>query len=265
MKMRVLQESFNFDIRSDRLPMPTFQVGSTLRRIQSQGILRVGVNPDSIGFSSINPNTGRFEGLDISFARKVAQAVFGGSVFHANSRVQFVPVFMPQRESALRDGLVDVMISTYAITPKRQKIIDFTDPYYETALSVIVKAEAEISSRDDVLQLPVAVVGNTTGAEFASLNSIGSKIIEVESCSEMVDLVRNGTVGAAIGAASILDGYANSDSDLKRPSWDLETMAFGIGIPKGDEGLREFLNFRIKELVDSGFVALADACRKGGY
>jgi ABC-type amino acid transport substrate-binding protein len=262
--VRVLQTAFDADAMSERLPVPEFSLGTSLFRIQKEGKLRVGVCPDAAGFCSLNVDTGRYEGLDVSFARKIAQAVFGGSVFRINPMVQFLPISMGMREVALEEDWVDMVVSSYAITPERRKLVDFTDPYYGTSLSPIVKAEGGIEVVSDLKDIPIAVVEGTTGADFARAHDLGSKILEAESVAEIVDMVRDGTVGAGLSAATILDTYAaDSAGVLIRPQWMLEHIAFGVGVKKGDTYMRDFVNKRSNELVDHGFVALAEACRTG--
>src|SRR4051812_11673669 len=99
---------------SERLPMPEFSSGSTLWHLQNNGTLRVGAAPDCPGFSLLDESTGRFSGLDIAFARKLAQAVFGGSAISAMGKVQFVQVPVVDRVQVIESGRVDVVVSTFS-------------------------------------------------------------------------------------------------------------------------------------------------------
>lgn len=265
--MRVLHTVVESDAMTERLAKPVAPNGSTLRRIHADGCLRVGICLDAAGFSSIDSRTGKVSGLDVTFARKVAQAVFGGTVFNVSQLVEFVPISMGRREQALIEGDVDVVISSFAATPERRKLVDFTDPYYGTSLTPIVRSETAIDSLDDLQDAPLVVVENTTGAEFVKRLDLGSKVLEVESVLAMVDTVRDGTALAGFSAAPILDELVRvSGNELSCPPLMLESIAFAVGVRKGDESFRDFLNLRVNDLVSGGFVALAEACRiRGRY
>jgi general L-amino acid transport system substrate-binding protein len=93
----------------------TFSVGmvsaqddtSLLATIQARGVLNCGVSGSLPGFSNVNPDTGRMEGLDADFCRVLAVAIFGEA--YTEESVNFVELTSDVRFTALQAGEVDIL------------------------------------------------------------------------------------------------------------------------------------------------------------
>ena len=60
-------------LRPDRPGHLGGAAGSTMAEIQARGLLRVGVDTATLRLSSVDPQTGQFEGFDVDIAREVAR------------------------------------------------------------------------------------------------------------------------------------------------------------------------------------------------
>lgn len=81
--------------------------GSLLDTIKARGVLNCGVSGGIPGFSNINPDTTRWEGLDADFCRVLAAAIWGPE--YSDDKVNFVPLTSDVRFTALQAGEVDVL------------------------------------------------------------------------------------------------------------------------------------------------------------
>lgn len=81
--------------------------GSLLDTIKARGVLNCGVSGGIPGFSNINPDTTRWEGLDADFCRVLAAAIWGPE--YSEDKVNFVPLTSDVRFTALQAGEVDVL------------------------------------------------------------------------------------------------------------------------------------------------------------
>jgi polar amino acid transport system substrate-binding protein len=68
---------------------------------------------------------------------------------------------------AVRRGDADVAISAIAITPPREKLVDFSHPYLDSGLQVLVHAESENSFSETVRGIPWAALAKLLGAALA--------------------------------------------------------------------------------------------------
>ncbi len=70
---------------------------------------------------------------------------------------------------ALKTGKIDLIISSMTETPERAQSIDFSDPYLNTGLCLLVKKDSPIQGIGDVDRPGVTVVvkQGTTGQAYA--------------------------------------------------------------------------------------------------
>ena len=277
--MLVMEPSNETSLLSERLPVPVFEPGTTLHRIQADSKIRVGVATDLPGFSYRNPKTNVLEGLDVTFSRWLAQAIFGGSIFQTSRRVEFVETAVSRREDALRENEVDVVISAYAVTPIRRKLVDFTEPYFGSALSAMVRIRPEHQNLS-LESRSVVVVDGSVGQDYLKRNQM-TDLQVVASSAEMIEAMMKGKTDAIITAKPVLhelimiaggkdpvDGEATSvdvgDGErlviLPTP---LESLSFAVGLRKGQQQMREFLNRRVEQLVKHGFMSITRASMPG--
>ncbi len=60
-------------------------------------------------------------------------------------------------------GEIDMGAAGITITEKRKETYDFTEPYYEATLLIVVKEDSDIRSFEDLKDKKIAVQINTTG------------------------------------------------------------------------------------------------------
>ena len=235
-----------------RLQAPEFAFGSRLADIQRSNQLRVGVVSGMPGFCDRDED-GRFGGLDIEISKRLARSVFGGSRQAAVDAIEFVDIALHDREVALEEDQVDFVISVFAITAERRKRVDFSLPYFGTALSALMRRE---HANDDVTQLQNARIGvaaGTVGESFTTKNGIGANVVEYESIAEIVDAVHDGDVDACVTSSFVLDNYARRDPDnLVKMPWSLTQLSHGIGVQKGNDELRAYLDAEIQTMWSEG-------------
>lgn len=77
--------------------------------------------------------------------------------------LEIVEVTGPNRVPFLVSNRADVVISTFSITPEREKVIDFSVPYASALQFVAAPRSLELKSRDDLSGQRVGVTRGTTG------------------------------------------------------------------------------------------------------
>ena len=66
---------------------------------------------------------------------------------------------------ALQTGQVDVALAGITITDERKKAVDFSDGYYDSGFSVMVRSDSSITGFDDLKGKTVAMKTGTSAAE----------------------------------------------------------------------------------------------------
>ncbi|MEB3161288.1 MAG: transporter substrate-binding domain-containing protein, partial [Synechocystis sp.] len=91
---------------------------------QKRGKLRVGVkdNLRPLGFRDQN---GELQGLEVAIARRLALELLGDE-----NAVELIPVKNQDRLSLLLEGQVDCLIAQMGQNAARDRLVDFSAPYY---------------------------------------------------------------------------------------------------------------------------------------
>lgn len=112
-----------------------------IAEIIANGQLNCGVSGGLPGFSNVNPDTGRMEGLDADFCRAIAAAIFGPN--YTEESVNFVPLTADQRFTALQAGQVDVLNrnTTWTLTRDITMNSDFGPTTFYDAQGLLARIE----------------------------------------------------------------------------------------------------------------------------
>lgn len=192
---------------------------------------------------------GEYTGIDIDLIKAMAK--------NQGFEIKFSPMDFGGIIPALQADQLDIAIAGMSITDERKAVVDFSDPYFEAGLSLVVAADnEEITSLEDLEGKTVAVKSGTTGAQFARDNEekYGYTVAQFEDSPSMFQEVSNGN------AAVLLEDYpviayaiAESGLDLKTAGDRLTGDQYGIAVLKGEnaEVLKQ-INAGLKELRDSG-------------
>ena len=232
---------------------PEFPAGSTMDAIQKKGKLVVGTKFDQPGFGQKNPTSGKVEGFDVEIAKLVAVGIFGGDVDDVESKVEFVETVSAVRESSIIDGKVDMIVATYTINDARKQVVDFAGPYFEAQQDIMVKKdETSIKSVEDLNGKKVCSAQGSTSLKNIQAKAPQADVsIQFKTYSECASALGDGRVQAVSTDNTILAGFVQESNGayklLKAPFSD---EPYGIGIKKGAEDFRQFLNDRIEEIEE---------------
>ena len=237
-----------------RQAAPKFDEGTTMAALQKEGKIVVGVKFDQPGFGQSNPATGKVEGFDIEIAKLVAAGIFGGSAADAESKIEFKESVSKNREPFIQNGEVDLVIATYTINDTRKEVVDFAGPYFVAEQDTMVKKDdTSIKSVDDLNGKKVCTAKGSTSEKNLRAKAPRADVTLFDTYSQCAEALTDGRVVAVTTDNTILAGLVQASNDsfklVKAPFSD---EPYGIGLKKGDEELREFLNNRLEEIFDSG-------------
>jgi len=235
--------------------VPEFEEGTTMAALQEQGKITVGTKFDQPLFGLKDPVSNEIQGFDVEIAKLVAQRIFGGSLEDVTDKIEFVETVSANREPFIEEGKVDMVVATYTINDTRKQRIDFAGPYYVAGQDIMVKkGDTSIKSVADLAGKKVcSVVGSTSiknVAEKAPTADISTSFDKYSLCAEAL---KDGRVQAVTTDDIILLGLIADDPE----SFELvgETFTsepYGIGIKKGDQAFRDFINDVLEEIYESG-------------
>jgi len=204
----------------------------------------VGTDATYPPFESKDAKTGKVIGFDIDLMSAICEEL--------GVKCGFTVVPFDGVISGLKNQKYDAIISAFTITPEREKIVDFSQPYYQAGQSIAVREDEEnIKSLDDLVGKRIGVQLGTTGeilakkikrAKIISYDNIGAAFIDMDN--HKLDAVINDKptserVIAVKGKAKIVGETLTSEN-------------YGIAVRKGEQRLLDAINRSLEKLQVTG-------------
>ena len=174
-----------------------------------------------------------------------------------NAHIEFVEAISKNREKFLADRTVDMVVSTYTINAARKELVDFAGPYYIAGQDILaLKSDVEngiITGIGDVNGKKVCSVTGSTSLN--NLREAAPKVdvsITKDKYSECFKALNEGQVQAMSTDDVILLGLAQGHPEYVVTGNPFHAEPYGIGIPKGDEEVRIFVNDSLEKMFADG-------------
>ena len=225
-----------------------FAAGTTMERLNKAGKIIVGTKFDQPLFGLKNLS-GKPEGFDVEIAKIVA-ADLGISP----DKIQYVESVSANREPFISQGRVDIVVATYTINNKRKKVVDFAGPYYIAGQDIMVKKDdSTITGPEALAGKRVCSVEGSTPADNLRTKYPQAKLVLFDVYSKCADALKNGQVDAVSTDNVILLGLIDKDKEaFKLVGKPFTQEPYGIGLKKGDQAFRDFLNDTLEKAFKDG-------------
>ncbi len=233
---------------------PTFPAGTTMADIQARGKIKVGIKYDQPGVGLRNPTNNSFEGFDVDIARLMAIGIFGGTMDTIDSKIEFIEAVSANREPFLQNGNVDIVVASYTINDTRKQVVDFAGPYLLAHEDILVKtADSSIKSVGDLNGKKVCSVAGSTSEKNVVAKAPQVQLTSFDVYSKCAEGLTDGRVVAVVTDGPILAGFvAKSNGEFKLVNAPFSDEPYGIGLKKGDDVFRAFLNDRLEKIEADG-------------
>ncbi|MFD7550950.1 ABC transporter substrate-binding protein [Streptomyces sp. NPDC059578] len=132
-----------------------------------------------------------------------------------------------------RGGEMDLTLNQIAITEDREKIFDFSDPYYDATTAVVTKSGSKLTE-EQLAGAKIGVKQGTTQQLFVTDTLKPTQQISVyPGDNELDNAVAAGQIDAAVQDLSIALGAANASGDRLSVLSQIQTGAkMGVMLPK---------------------------------
>lgn len=120
----------------------------------AQDTVSVVTDPSFVPFEMLDKETGKMVGFDMDIIREVADR----AGFEMDLRTMDFNGIIP----AVQTGNAEIAIAGITITEERDKVVDFSDPYYDSGLRILVPANND--SVDELSDLEGMSIGTKIGS-----------------------------------------------------------------------------------------------------
>ncbi|TEA80212.1 glutamine ABC transporter substrate-binding protein GlnH [Allopusillimonas ginsengisoli] len=189
---------------------------------------------------------GKYTGFDIELWEAIAQ--------EANLKYELRPMDFNGIIPGLQTGNLDAALAGITIRDDRKKVIDFSDPYYESGLAILVNNDnSDIKTADDLKGKTVAVKIGTATVDFLKENVPEAKLKLFPNIDNAFLELATGRVDAVVHDTPNVQYFANTGGKgrVKVVGALKSGDYYGIAFPKGSD-LVPTVNKALKALQDNG-------------
>jgi polar amino acid transport system substrate-binding protein len=247
----------------------------TLDKIRQSGKIALGYRAEAQPFS-YRDDQGNPAGYSVALCQAIADGL-KTDLGLANLSIEWVPVTIDDRFSAVQQGKVDLLCSAETETLSQRKEVSFSLPVYPSGIGALLAADTppelqEILERGSPPTKPIwrgspartlleaqtfSVVANTRAVDWlrerADAFDIDAKIVPVDSYDAGVQRLIDGTSDVLFGEATLLAAAKRSPGarDLTLLDRRFTNEPIALVLARGDEDFRLAVDQKLSQLMRS--------------
>jgi glutamate transport system substrate-binding protein len=227
---------------------PSFEAGTTMAELSEAGSITVGTKFDQPLFGLVGP-----DGVPVGFDVEIAK-IIASELGIEEDGIEWVETISANREPFIEEGQVDIVVATYTINDERKQVVDFAGPYYQAGQMIMVlESNTDINGPDDLAGKVVCSAEGSTPLENIRTNYPEAETVPAGAYSECLEPLRNGQVDAVSTDNVILSGFIDQNpGEFKLVGEPFTEEPYGIGLTKGDDEFRNFINDVLEESFEDG-------------
>lgn len=215
--------------------------------------IRVGIATEPYPPFSVPDARGQYNGWEIDITQAICAEAKLECTFVATAWDGIIP--------SLKAEKIDVIAASLSITAERQKVIDFSNRYYQTGASLAV------GLGQDIEPTPASLQGKKLGVQSGSIHQTyalkhlaGATIREYQTQDEANQDLFAGRLDATLADALVLETFLKSregeaccfDAGLVEQDDAILGQGIGFGLRKGNPALKAKLNSAIDAIRANG-------------
>jgi arginine/ornithine transport system substrate-binding protein len=215
--------------------------------------LKVAIDPTYEPFTFKTPD-GKPTGFDVDIAEALCAEIKRKCVYVEQVWDSMIP--------GLQAKKYDVIVSSMSITEDRQKVVDFTDKYYNTPSRIVVKSSTPFADIASLKGKKIGVLKGSTQEKYAmgELRPAGVSVVPYEAQDQVYLDIKSGRLdGTVADSVEVTGGFLSKPEGqgygfvgpvLNDPKY--YGSGVGIAMRQGETQLKDELNAAIKTIRSNG-------------
>jgi polar amino acid transport system substrate-binding protein len=244
-------EGINADENAATSYGPSFDGGEAVDRIQDAGRLVVGVDQNSYRWGYRESNGTDPIGFDIDLVYAIAESLLG-----PDPVIVYKAIPTAQREDAIRDHTVDMVVRTMSITCDRWEKVAFSAAYFETGQQLLAPVSSRITGVDESLSGHTVCSGKDTTAsdqlEARTPSIPDVELIHRESHLDCLVAIQLGQADALMTDSALAAGHAAQDPTMHLVGEPVTVESYGVAMNLDDVDLVRWVNMVLEDYISDG-------------
>jgi len=228
---------------------PDNGVAADIQAIKDAGVLKAGVKVDVPNFGFKDAASNEIDGFEIDLVRAFAKRIIGDE-----TAIALEPVTAKTRGPLLDSGQLDIVVATFTINDERKTQWNFSQPYYQDEVGLLVKTASGLTSLADFDGKTIGVAQGATSRDAvqaeADAAGVSVSFLEFATYPEINAALESGRVDAFSVDKSILTGYLTADSAILPDGFSPQD--YGAAMKLGNDALTAEFNAMLNEMIASG-------------
>lgn len=191
-------------------------------------------------------------GFDIDLAKAAAEKM--------GVSIEFQPIDWDSKELELSSGKIDLIWNGFSINEDRQSTMEFTKPYLNNRMIIIVNEGSDIKSKTDMANKNIGVQDGSSAVDAVEADDIHTQFASMPTYDTNILALADLEVGRvdAVVADEIVARYylgQNPDKKFVILDDDFGAEVYGIAAKKGNTELIDKLQSALNELSADGTAA----------
>lgn len=216
--------------------------GATLKQVQKAGKLTVATSPDFAPFESLENN--EVVGIEVDIMKKVCEKL--------GVELEIVQMDFDSVLVGIQSAKYDCGMSGITVTADRQKNMLFTDPYYNAAQVIVVKADSTIAGKADLTGKTVSVQTGTTAESGCQDEGITTQGFNANADAKAA--LTTGKVDAWVVDNLTAIQMVEENDGLKILDEKMTEEPYAFAFAFGSEDLVAEINTIVKSMIEDGTI-----------
>lgn len=215
--------------------------------------LKIAIDPTYEPFT-FKTADGKPTGFDVDIAEALCAEIKRKCVYVEQVWDSMIP--------GLQAKKYDAIISSMSITEERQKVVDFTEKYYNTPSRIVVKADTPFTDLASLKDKKIGVLKGSTQEKYAmgELKTVGVSVVPYEAQDQVYLDIKSGRLdGTVADSVEVTGGFLSKPEGagygfvgpvLNDPKY--YGIGVGVALRQGETQLKDELNAAIKAIRANG-------------
>ena len=226
---------------ADSSDAPPADVDAAALDLVTDGVLTMCTNPPFEPFEYTD-SAGNVVGMDVDIVAEVAQDL------GLDLAIRVTPFETIESGTDLEVGNCDVVASGITITDERAAKFDFSAPYFDSDLGVLVQTGSTVTDVAALAGVKIGVQQATTGDRWVADQGLTG--VQFEDSGLPVEALRTDQVQAVVNDIAVLGPFTGDGLEVVATIPTGEQ--FGLGVKQGNTALLDAINATLDRIMTDG-------------